>query len=197
MAKLSTLKHKKLMAIAGLVMFSYLVLHMFSNLNYFYGAENYNNFYTWFHNSYVLRWTIIILLLFSIILHVCVGVMRQLDNNKKRSIKYRVSYPDYIPRTIAWLGALTLLAFITFHVIQMQFVANNDFYTKITNIFTNPFMLIIYFFGFASLTAHLYHSFSNVSQTMGVKTKKNKITIFTILFILIGGFVSVPIYILL
>ncbi len=184
---------KRLMALAGIIWFSYLILHMLINLNFLSGAESFNSFYTWFNESVILRSTIIFLLASSLIFHVYIAVIRQLDSNKKRTIAYQKSYPKVIPRFIAWSGAGILLSFIIFHFTQVQLIKDYNFYEEMSAIFQNPLMLVIYGFGFLALAAHLHHSLTNVMQTLGITHREYHLIVGFIILILIAGFLTIPI----
>ncbi|KAA0449513.1 MAG: hypothetical protein FXV79_03885 [Candidatus Thioglobus sp.] len=190
---LNAYQTKRLMAVAGLVFFAYLLLHMLANLNFLTGADNFNGFYRWFNEAVILRWSIITLLILSILLHTITAIARQFDVNSKRHIPYKKSYPKAIPRLIAWSGAGLLFAFITGHFVQMQLLETRDFYAEISTIFNNPIMLALYALGFASLSAHLHHALGNVGQTFGLSHKQHHGLVLLIIFILIGGFAAVPI----
>ena len=181
------------MALAGIIWFSYLFLHMFINLNFLSGAASFNDFYIWFNESTILRSSIIFLLAFSLIFHVYIATMRQLDSNKKRTIAYQKSYPKIIPRFVAWSGAGILLSFIIFHFIQVQLIKDYNFYEEMRAIFQNPLMLIVYGFGFLALAAHLHHSLTNVMQTLGITHREYHLITGFIVLVLVSGFLSIPI----
>lgn len=193
---MNSILQKKIMTIAAIFWLSYLFIHMFSNLQFFSGKETFNGFYDWFNNSIIIYFIVSALLLIAIILHVFVAVSRQLDSNKKRSISYQKNYPHAIPRSIAWTGAGILLSFIMLHVYQMLNLTD-DLYQALLVIFSNPFMWLIYGFGLLALGAHLHHGLGNIAQTFGWTHQQNQTIIISILVLLIGGFSSVPISIIL
>ncbi|MBE8190484.1 MAG: hypothetical protein HAW58_06525 [Candidatus Thioglobus sp.] len=128
---MSQFLQKRLMALSGILWIIYLLIHMLANLNFLTGADNFNGFYGWFNDSIILRWSIIILLILSILFHIYSAISRQFDSNKKRDIAYKKPYPKAIPRSIAWSGALLLLSFIVFHFFQMQLLESRDFYQEV------------------------------------------------------------------
>lgn len=190
---MNTYQRKRIMALAGLIFFAYLVLHMLTNLNFLTGADNFNGFYRWFNEAVILRWSVIGLLILSILFHTYTAITRQLDSNSKRHLAYKKPYPKAVPRLIAWSGATLLFSFIGFHFVQMQLLETNDFYAEVTTIFQNPLMLIIYALGFVSLAAHLHHALGNVGQTFGRTHQQYHGFVWLILFLLIGGFLAIPI----
>ncbi len=188
---------KRLMASAGILFFTYLIIHMLVNLNFLTGSDNFNNFYRWFHEAIILRWSVIGLLILGILFHVFTAVSRQLDSNSKRSITYKKPYPKAVPRLVAWGGASILFCFIVFHFFQMQGLETQDFYQEVHAIFTNPIMLLIYALGFTTLAAHLHHALNNVGQTFGLKQKHHQGLALALVIFLVGGFVLIPINVLL
>lgn len=188
---------KRLMASAGVLFVAYLIIHMLTNLNFLTGSDNFNDFYHWFNEAIILRWSIIGLLILSILFHVFTAVSRQLDSNTKRSIAYKKPYPKAVPRLLAWGGAFTLFCFIVFHFFQMQLLETDNFYQEVHAIFTNPLMFVIYTLGFVALSAHLYHALSNVGQTFGLKSKHHHGFALALVVFLVGGFSLIPINVLL
>lgn len=187
---------KRILAIAGITWFVYLIFHMLANLQFFSGETAFNDFYGWFNSSLFLYLLVSIILLIGLLAHVSIAVLRQVSNHKKRRQGYHKAYPKEIPRVIAWSGATILLTFIIFHVLQVM-ILNEPTYRTVVNTFQSPLMWGVYGLGLAALTAHLYHALTNVLQTLGVTHKQNRYWVVGILVFLIGGFVSVPITIIL
>ena len=188
---------KKIMALSGLFWFLYLLMHMLTNLNFFLGEQSFNGFYQWFNNVFILRYGLLFILLLTLIYHVVVAATRQQNNNKKRPIDYHQSYPKVIPRFIAWSGALLLLAFIVYHIIEMNLLRGDDNYAAMIDLFQQPITWLIYLAGLFALSAHLHHSLLNVFQTLGKHCNQANLIVITILVILIGGFLLPPLYIVL
>lgn len=195
--KLNNYQKKRLMASAGVLFVTYLLIHTLVNLNFLTGSDNFNDFYRWFNDAIILRWSIIGLLILSILFHVFIAISRQLDANTKRSIPYIKPYPKAVPCLFVWGGAFTLFCFIVFHFFQMQLLETDDFYQEVHAIFTNPLMLVIYTLGFVTLAAHLYHALSNVWQTFGLKSKHQHSFAMALVVFLVGGFALIPIKVLL
>ncbi len=190
---MSDIIQKRLMAFAGLTWFIYLVFHMLANLQFFSGEKAFNGFYNWFNESSILYVLVSAILLVGLLFHVFVAVSRQLKNNELRRSGYEKPYPKGVPRIIAWSGAIILLTFIIIHVIQVLILSDEQaLYSALKEIFTNPVNVIIYALGLLALSAHLYHALSSVLQTLGIGHQQNHYWVLGILFILIGGFASVP-----
>jgi succinate dehydrogenase / fumarate reductase cytochrome b subunit len=183
--------YKKLMALAGLVWFAYLLFHLYGLLFFHVGEESFNSYYGWLNNSPV-DITFRILLLLSLAFHVYVAVSRQLSNNSSVGNKYKKSYPKAIPRSVAWSGALMILLFIIFHYFQMHEVENVTLYKFLVDTMTKPEMLIIYVLGLTTITAHLHHGLTNAFQSLGFCHKQYNLIVSLILFVVMGGYISIP-----
>jgi len=183
--------YKKLMALAGLFWFAYLIFHL-SGLFYFHlGEEAFNLYYGWLNNSpidTILR----ILLLLSLGFHVYIAVTRQLSNNSSIGAKYKKPYPKAVPRSVAWSGALMLLFFIIFHYFQMHEVESVTLYKFLVDTLTKPEMIIIYILGLTTITAHLHHGLTNAFQSLGLCHKQYNLIVSLILFVVMGGYISIP-----
>jgi len=179
------------MALAGLVWFAYLLFHLYGLLFFHAGEESFNSYYGWLNNSPV-DITFRILLLLSLAFHVYVAVSRQLSNNSSVGNKYKKSYPKAIPRSVAWSGALMILLFIIFHYFQMHEVENVTLYKFLVDTMTKPEMLIIYVLGLTTITAHLHHGLTNAFQSLGLCHKQYNLIVSLILFVVMGGYISIP-----
>ena len=113
-----TILLKKMMAVAGLIWFVYLIFHMVSVLSFHSGEEVFSGFYVWL-NSSIFYPILLALLVLTISFHVVIAVSRQLSNNESVGERYKKAYPKAIPRLVAWLGASIMLAFIIIHSVQM------------------------------------------------------------------------------
>ncbi|MBC8551250.1 MAG: hypothetical protein ISR74_05550 [Candidatus Thioglobus sp.] len=196
MSFISTTARKKMLTIAGLIWFGYVIVHMLSLLNFHFGATAFNGFYDWFNNSPV-YWLVLLTLVVALSFHVFIAVLRQLNNNTALGVsKYRRHYPKAIPRFVAWSGASMLLAFIIFHFVQMQLLEGSDRYQQMLDIFSQPSMLIVYALGLMALGAHLHHALSNVLQTLGVSSKTYHLLVILVVLLIVVGLVSIPVSIM-
>jgi succinate dehydrogenase / fumarate reductase cytochrome b subunit len=182
---------KKIMTVLGVLWLVYLFFHMFSLLTFYNGEYAFNSFYNWFNNLFIYNFIVFILFAF-LIFHVCVAAFRQFKNNKSKGINSFKSYDKDIPRIIVWGSVLSLLAFIFFHFIQMKLFNSDDIYQQMLNIFKQPIMLLIYFIGLLTLSAHLYHALTNVLQTLGISSKQYKLLVIFLILTLVVGFISIP-----
>ena len=191
-----TILLKKLMAIAGLIWFVYLIYHLLSVLTFHSGEVVFNAFYSWLNSSWIYP-VLLTLLGSTIIFHIYVAVTRQLDNNKSAGIGYKKSYPKAVPRVVAWSGAALIFLFIVIHSVQMLSVDETNLYQHMVLIFSNPLMWVIYGLGMIAISAHLHHGLSNVLQTLGVSSRQHNNLAWLIVIVIMLGFASIPLSIVL
>ena len=190
-----TILLKKMMAVAGLIWFAYLIFHMLSVLSFHSGEEVFSGFYGWL-NSSIFYPILLALLVLTISFHIVIAVSRQLSNNESIGERYKKTYPKAIPRLVAWLGASIMLAFIVIHSFQMLSTETADLYQEIHSIFNQPLMWFIYGLGLLSLSTHLHHALTNVLQTLGISSSQcHGLAIFIVVVVMVG-FASIPLGIL-
>ena len=191
-----TILLKKLMAIAGLIWFVYLIYHLLSVLTFHSGEVVFNAFYSWLNSSWIYP-VLLTLLGSTIVFHIYVAVTRQLDNNKSAGIGYKKSYPKAVPRIVAWSGAALIFLFIVIHSVQMLSIDETNLYQHMVLIFSNPLMWVIYGLGMIAISAHLHHGLSNVLQTLGVSSRQHHNLAWLIVIVIMLGFASIPLSIVL
>ena len=191
-----TILLKKMMAVAGLIWFTYLIFHLFSVLTFHAGEEVFSAFYTWLNSSWIYP-VLLVLLGSTIVFHVYVAVTRQLANNKSAGSRYKKAYPKAVPRAVAWSGAALVFAFIVIHSVQMLNIETQDLYPQMVEILSNPIMWVVYGLGMLAIAAHLQHGLSNVLQTLGICSCQFHKVAWAIVIVIMVGFASIPLSIIL
>ncbi len=190
-----TVNLKKMMAIAGLFWFFFLIFYLLGALTFHSGEEVFTAFYVWFNGS-IFYPVLATLLILTITFHVFVAITRQLSNNVSSGDRYKKPYPKAVPRIVAWSGASIILIFIITHTVQMLSINTVDLYSEINNIFQRPIMWAIYGLGMIAISTHLHHGLSNVLQTLGVSSKQHKSIALLIVLLIMAGYASIPLGIL-
>ncbi|MDC0620806.1 hypothetical protein OAP27_01830 [Candidatus Pseudothioglobus singularis] len=190
-----TVSLKKMMAMAGLFWFFFLIFYLLGALTFHSGEEAFTAFYVWFNGS-IFYPVLATLLIATLAFHVVVAVTRQLSNNISSGDRYKKPYPKAVPRIVAWSGASIILIFIITHIVQMLSINTVDLYSEITNIFQRPVMWAIYGLGMIAISTHLHHGLSNVLQTLGVSSKQHKGIALLIVLLIMAGYASIPLGIL-
>ena len=190
-----TVSLKKMMAIAGLFWFFFLIFYLLGALTFHSGEQAVTAFYAWFNGSifYPILATLLIL---TLAFHVFIAITRQLSNNVSSGERYKKPYPKAIPRIVAWSGASIILIFIITHTIQMLSINTIDLYSEVQNIFQRPIMWAIYGLGMIAISTHLHHGLTNVLQTLGISSKQHKGIALIIVLLIMAGYASIPLGVL-
>ena len=190
-----TVSLKKMMAVAGLFWFFFLVFYLLAALTFHSGEQVFTDFYVWFNNS-IFYPILASLLIVTLSFHVYVAISRQLSNNVSSGDRYKKPYPKAIPRIVAWSGAAIILIFILTHTFQMFSTNTVDLYSEIQNIFNRPIMWGIYGLGMLAISTHLHHGLTNVLQTLGISSKQHKGVALILVVLMMAGYVSIPLGVL-
>ena len=190
-----TVSLKKMMAIAGLFWFFFLIFYLLGALTFHSGEQAFTAFYAWFNGSifYPILATLLIL---TLAFHVFIAITRQLSNNVSSGERYKKPYPKAIPRIVAWSGASIILIFIVTHAVQMLSINTIDLYSEVQNIFQRPIMWAIYGLGMIAISTHLHHGLTNVLQTLGISSKQHKGIALIIVLLIMAGYASIPLGVL-
>jgi succinate dehydrogenase / fumarate reductase cytochrome b subunit len=190
-----TVSLKKMMAIAGLFWFFFLIFYLLGALTFHSGEQAFTAFYAWFNGSifYPILATLLIL---TLAFHVFIAITRQLSNNVSSGERYKKPYPKAIPRIVAWSGAFIILIFIITHTVQMLSINTIDLYSEVQNIFQRPIMWAIYGLGMIAISTHLHHGLTNVLQTLGISSKQHKGIALIIVLLIMAGYASIPLGVL-
>ena len=185
-------RQKRLMAWAGIVMTSYLIIHMLVNLS-FLSEANFTALYTWF-NAGLIRWIVLLLIVVALTTHVLVAIKIRQVNAKARIIDYAQRDHFTIPKLWVTASILFLLAFIIIHSIQMLNMESDKIYQQVDHLFQSIWMVLFYLAGLFILTLHLQHSLANVLQTLGKTSKVYHGVVWLAVLTLTGGFALIPLY---
>ncbi len=215
----SSLVRKYWMALTGLFLCSFLVVHLLGNLPLLIEDRESFNSYAHFMTNFPLIKIISYGLYISIVLHSVDGLLLARSNKKARETSY-VQYngkanASWSSRNMAILGTLTLV-FLIIHMksfwYEMHFgniptYTNSngnelkDLYSITVAAFEQPWYAIFYVFAMMGLGFHLWHGFASSFQTLGINHAKYTpfIEIFGKAFsvIISLAFASIPLYILL
>lgn len=204
------------MAITGVLMVGWLILHMAGNLQMFLGPKAMNEYaYYLKHDIMVgkLVWLMRLGLLTAVVLHIWSAYRLTVLNHNARPVRYVAnqhhSASNYASRTMAWSG-LIVLAFLIYHLLHFtvgsiqpqHFVlqtanGHHDVYRMVILGFQQPIVAGFYVLAQVLLAIHLSHGVSSFFQSLGWNNEKYQPVIAqvgpTVSGILCLGFISVPI----
>jgi succinate dehydrogenase / fumarate reductase cytochrome b subunit len=183
----SSLGKKYVMAVTGLGLWVFVIVHMLGNLQIFLGYEKINSYAALLKAAPALLWSARIGLLFIGTLHVTAAAQLALANRRARPVGYEFKKPvasTFANRTML-ISGLIILAFIVFHLahftfgwVDPQFLRLEDVegrhnvYRMMINGFSNPFVSIFYIVSMGLLLLHLSHGVSSLFQSLGLRSKK-------------------------
>src|SRR5258708_14327302 len=116
----SSLGKKFIMAVAGMALFLFVLLHMVGNLQVFLGWETLNRYGAFLQGNLELLWPARIILLGLVTLHIWSAIKLSAENRAARPTPYaqqELVAASYASRTMLMSG-LIILAFIIFHLLH-------------------------------------------------------------------------------
>jgi succinate dehydrogenase / fumarate reductase cytochrome b subunit len=166
------------MAVTGLVLFGFVVAHMFGNLQVYLGPEAMNHYAEFLreflHGSGL--WIARAVLLLAVALHIWAAATLSLESRSARPQGYRVEThraSTYASRTMIWSGPLLALfigyhlAHLTFGTVHPEFVEGDVYHNFISGFSRWPVSLL-YIAAMLALGLHLYHGVWSMLQTLGL-----------------------------
>jgi succinate dehydrogenase / fumarate reductase cytochrome b subunit len=170
------------MAITGIILFAYVLVHMIGNLKLFQGPEKLNSYAEWLRQvggpvlpPSGLLWIVRGVLLISVVIHTAAAFQLTVMNRQARRIGYVRFVPlasNYAARTMRWSGVIVLL-FIVYHLLHLTWgTAHRDFrpgdvYHNVVSGFQNVWVSAAYVAAQLALGFHLYHGLWSLFQSMG------------------------------
>ena len=182
----SSLAKKYWMALTGLFLISFLVVHATVNGMIFFndGGVTFNEWAHFFGTNLLIR-TMEIVLFLGLIAHVVDGLMLWSQNRAARPVKYAMekggANRTWYSASMGILGTLILL-FLVLHLwhfwVKTRFTGIEDFgvdaegrenlFAVMVETFRNPIAVTIYVLGCFSLFWHLLHGFKSAFQSLGI-----------------------------
>jgi succinate dehydrogenase / fumarate reductase cytochrome b subunit len=172
----ATVGKKFVMAVSGAVLFLFIIGHMLGNLQVFMGAERFNAYARFLRIEPALLWTVRIVLLVMVILHIWASIklalLNKLESRPIGYVKKKNIDSTYDSRTMYWSGPI-IAAFVIYHLMQFTWgVGGTPYdeelaYENLVRGFQVPFIAIFYIIAMGLLMLHLYHGVWSMFQTVG------------------------------
>ena len=174
---------KYAMAVSGIVLMGYVLLHMLGNLKFYLGVDSLGTYSEWLREigepalpRATMLWAARILLLVAVAVHIHAAYSLTRINRRARPDSYR-SQRDYVAadfasRTMRWTGIIVGL-FVIFHLLDLTWgTANPDFvagqpYLNMVASFERAPVALIYIVANLALGVHLYHGAWSLFQSLG------------------------------
>ncbi len=211
----SSIGRKYVMALTGLFLCSFLVIHWSGNMLLFLPDQGHAfNSFTYFMEKNIIVKTLEYVLFAGFIIHILQSYAITRQNQKARPIKYAVDSGNanskWYSRSMGILGSLILI-FLVIHMRNFWFdlrfedeinedPANRviDLYPMVVSTFHIWYLVLIYVAGVISLGYHLWHGFPSAFRSFGLMHKQYTPVIVGVgkiyTIIITAGFVAMPLY---
>ena len=179
---------KYAMAITGIMLLGFVLVHMVGNLKMYLGATEYNHYAEFLRELLVpivprtvLLWILRFGLIGAVLVHIHAAYSLTVLNRQARSVKYQ-SARDYqvasfASRTMRWTGAIVAL-FVLWHLADLTWGVTNEVgatgefvrghaYDNVVNSFDRVPVAILYILANIALGVHLFHGVWSLFQSMG------------------------------
>ena len=172
----SSVGAKHVMAVTGLLLLLFAIVHMIGHLQMFGGPSMYNAYANFLQNLWEVKWPVRAGLLALLIIHVVLAIGLVAKNRAARSQRYAVYRPQrssIVGRSMA-LSGLVVLVFLVIHIIHFTInpTHHGNAYAMFVHAFQQPMYYAIYLVGMLLLAAHLGHGASSWLQSLGWRHPK-------------------------
>ncbi|MFF4211822.1 succinate dehydrogenase [Streptomyces sp. NPDC001796] len=208
----STVGKKTVMAVSGVIMLLYLVVHLYGNLKVFFGPQAIDDYAVWlrdvgqpFMPHMWTIWLVRAVLVAAVVAHAVSAYQLSRRDIKARPSKYVHKKPraTYATRTMRW-GGVILGLFIVWHILDLTTgtVHPGGFqdvhpYENIVDTFSTWYGNVIYIVAMLALGLHIRHGFWSAAQTLGVGSRTRDRALKTVAnvlaLLLTAGFISIPV----
>ncbi|MBM3405350.1 MAG: succinate dehydrogenase cytochrome b subunit [Bacteroidetes bacterium] len=183
LVKYASITKKVVMALAGLFLILFLLVHLTINLFLLRDDQG-----AWFNAAAHFMGTNYLVRIFEYILfggfliHILMGIILQLKNWMSRPVRYHISNKSTTPflsKYMIYTGGIVfiflVIHFINFYFIRLGFIdtvhmenGHPNFYLVAKELFSLPLYTLLYLVLMVGLGFHLYHAFNSAFQTLGL-----------------------------
>lgn len=205
----SSIGKKFIMAVTGILLILFLIIHLAGNLTLFFGEDTFNNYVSTLEIVKPVVRVIEIILSLIFLFHIFYGIRLYIENKKASPKKYKVNASSesstVYSRTMFISGSIVLI-FLVMHLSTLWYAFNfgthseHSYYEIVVEWFSYPVYSLFYVLAMILLGFHLNHGFQSAFQTFGWNHKKytpfiKKIgTLYAL--VMTVGFASMPVYFL-
>ncbi|MGE4170559.1 MAG: succinate dehydrogenase cytochrome b subunit [Candidatus Margulisiibacteriota bacterium] len=211
----SSIGKKQVVAVSGLMLILFLIMHLAGNLLIFRGPDVFNAYSEKLHSLGPVLFVIELSLTAVFLIHICFTAMVVVENRRARAKNYAVNNNPVVKRSLPtrlmpYTGAI-LIVYLISHLIDFTFTEPSGamamvhdrflgLYGLVFNSFLSPIRVVWYWIAMAAIGFHLAHAIQSVVQTFGFNHPRytpviQKISL--ILGIVIAlAFSSIPFYVL-
>jgi len=182
----SSIGKKAVMAVTGLLLIGFVIMHLLDNLTIYLGPDAFNGFAAQLQRLGPLLWLMRAGVLAAVLLHIISSILVTAENRRARPIGYRVQrtiHTTVAARTMMVSGLL-LIGFIVYHLLHFTFLVTNPevahlvdaqgrhhVYAMVVLSFRQLPIAAAYIAAMGCLAMHLSHGIASAFQTLGLTTE--------------------------
>ena len=206
------------MAVTGLIMIGFLLMHMYGNLKVFLGAEAFDHYAHWLKGDILYPlipsgwfiWIFRAFMLAAIVLHAASAVHLWRKANAARGSSYVTTnrlQQSYAARTMRW-GGVILAGFLVFHLLQftvkatlVKGTADLTPYKLVVAEFNVWWLVLAYGLWLVAVCMHVRHGVWSAFTTLGANTSPKARAVlngcaWVVAILLYIGFMIMPVAVL-
>jgi succinate dehydrogenase / fumarate reductase cytochrome b subunit len=171
---MTSILKKVAMALSGLAMLGFLVMHLAGNFLLLKSAKAFNDYSAMLHSTGVLLYVAEAGLVLFFLVHVVSGVRVSRENRKARQTQYAVKatagQATLFSRTMA-LSGLIILVFVPVHIAMFKFGnagGGGGLWGLVMREFSQPLTAAWYVLAMLAVGMHLSHGVGSAFQTLGI-----------------------------
>ena len=209
----STIGLKVIMALTGLVLVGFVVVHMLGNMQIHLefieagrGAQALDEYAALLHSNKAILWGARIILLSAVFGHLYSATVLTIRARRARKVNYgnhKWFSGSYAVRTMRW-GGVIVLAFIVYHLMHLTIgtsvtpaMETGKVFANIVHGFSNPGVVAFYVIAQLALGFHLAHGIWSLFRTLGMSNPRwdglvKNIAATTAIIVTLGN-ISIPI----
>ncbi|HTL70857.1 MAG TPA: succinate dehydrogenase cytochrome b subunit [Candidatus Eisenbacteria bacterium] len=208
----SSVGKKIAMAVTGLILLGFVLVHMLGNLQIFLGRETLNAYAEHLQDFGPLLWVARLVLLTALVVHVWSASRLTWENARARPVGYGFKdtvQASYASRTMMMSGIIVFL-FIVYHLLhytlfvvhpQYRYLIDakgrHDVYAMVVLSYQNVLVSSAYVLAMLALAFHLSHGIQSLFQTIGFNHPKHtprvKAAGIALSFLILFGNASIPV----
>lgn len=179
----SAVAKKWLMAVTGIILIGFVLVHMIGNLKLYSGAGKLDHYAEWLRTigepilpETGMLWIFRVVLLGAVVVHVVAAAQLTAMNRRARPTRYQsprdYAAANFASRTMRMTGVIVLL-FVVFHLLDLTWgVTDPDFvkgavYDNVISSFQRVPVAIVYIVANLALALHLGHGAWSMFQSLG------------------------------
>lgn len=179
----TSIGQKLVLALTGVGLVGFLMVHMLGNLTIFQGPDVMNAYAAWLQ-GHPLLWIARVGLISIFLIHTTLAIRLALANHRARPIAYthaRQNQETTILSRYIVLTGLLVLAFVVYHILHFTLgsvqpeharmideAGRHDVYGMVVRSFEVPAVAISYLVAMTILGFHLFHGLRSLCQTFGL-----------------------------